>query len=314
MGIDPGVAMAEMEDAGWGKRLGRLPFHKVVLSFSLYIQALRDAMGAAAASSRRYHGSFLSKTTVQEVVMNRLLVVWAALVALTATPAFGAGKSVSYSVDGVDYEGYFSGAPDRPLLLLVHDWDGLTDYEIKRAEMLAELGYAVFAVDLFGAGVRPTETADKQKLTGALYGDRQKMRALLAAGFQQGEAQGGDGSRAVAFGYCFGGAAVLEMARSGADAKGFVSFHGGLTTPEGQDYSQTKGTVMVFHGTADSAVSMQDFADLAVQLEQVGVVHEMITYSGAPHAFTVFGTERYREEADRQSWNRFVRFLQETLN
>ncbi len=246
--------------------------------------------------------------------MIRLLVIWAALVTLVATPAFGAGKAVSYSVDGADYEGYFTGAADQPLLLLVHDWDGLTDYEIKRAEMLADLGYAVFAVDLFGAGVRPTETADKKKLTGALYGDRQKMRSLLTAGFEQGVAQGGDGSRAVAFGYCFGGAAVLEMARSGAEAKGFVSFHGGLTTPEGQDYRQTTGMVLVFHGTADTAVTMQDFADLAVQLEEANVPHEMITYSGAPHAFTVFGTDRYREEADRQSWNRFVRFLQETLN
>ncbi len=246
--------------------------------------------------------------------MIRLLVILAALAALVASPAFGAGQAVSYSVDGVDYEGYFTGAADRPLLLLVHDWDGLTDYEIKRAEMLAELGYAVFAVDLFGAEVRPTETADKQKLTGALYADRQKMRSLLIAGFDQGVAQGGDGSRAVAFGYCFGGAAVLEMARSGAKAKGFVSFHGGLTTPEGQDYRQTTGMVVVFHGTADTAVTMQDFADLAVQLEQAAVAHEMTTYSGAPHAFTVFGTDRYRQEADRQSWNRFVRFLQETLN
>jgi len=233
---------------------------------------------------------------------------------LFSLPAYGAGKKVSYTVDGNQYEGYFvSPKPGAPLLLLVHDWDGLTDYEVKRADMLAELGYAVFAADLFGAGVRPTEVADKQQHTGELYKDRAKMRRLLNAAFEEGVAQGGDRERSVVFGYCFGGAAVLEMARSGAVAKGFVTFHGGLATPEGQDYSKTKGQLLILHGTADSYITMQDFANLAVELEKTGVKHEMTTYSGAPHAFTVFGAESYREDADRKSWRRFTAFLEEVL-
>ena len=115
-------------------------------------------------------------------------------------------------------------------------------------------------------------------------------------------------------GYCFGGAAVLEFARSGADLKGFVTFHGGLKTPEGQDYSRTKGKLLVLHGTADSAITMDQFAALANELEAQGVAHEMITYSGAPHAFTVFGSSRYREDADKKSWQRFSEFLSATLN
>ena len=118
--------------------------------------------------------------------------------------------------------------------------------------------------------------------------------------------------RSAAIGYCFGGAVVLEMARSGMDIDGFVSFHGGLKTPEGQNYSAAQGKVMVFHGTADKAISMEEFAALAVELEEAQVSHEMVTYSGAPHAFTVFGSDRYREEADRQSWSRFTGFLEET--
>lgn len=236
-------------------------------------------------------------------------------VLLFSSLTFAAGKSVTYSVDGLDYEGYYAGsASARPFLLLVHDWDGLTDYEVKRAEMLAELGYNVFAVDLFGKGVRPTEVKDKKQHTGELYTDRQKMRKLLQAGFETGVKQGGDGSNAVVFGYCFGGAAVLEMARSGADLKGFVTFHGGLATPEGQDYSETKGAIMVFHGTADTAITMKDFGNLAAELEKAGVKHEMVTYSGTPHAFTVFGSDRYREEADKLSWKRFTEFLDATLN
>jgi len=217
-------------------------------------------------------------------------------------------------VNGASYEGYYTGASENaPLILLVHDWNGLTDYEIKRADMLAEMGYTVFAVDLFGAGVRPTKVEDKRQHTGELYKDREKMRALLNAALKTAQSQGANTGNAVAMGYCFGGAAVLEFARSGADMKGFATFHGGLKTPEGQDYSKAKGKFLILHGTADTAVSMQDFATLANELEANGVSHEMITYGGAPHAFTVFGEDRYRADADKKSWKRFTEFLDETL-
>jgi dienelactone hydrolase len=237
------------------------------------------------------------------------------LVVVTATTAGAAGKTVSYEVNGQPYEGYYvSPAAGAPLVLLVHDWDGLTDYEIKRAGMLAKLGYAVFAADLFGAGVRPTEVKDKRQHTGELSKDRAKMRALLVAALKQAGMQGADTGKAVAMGYCFGGAAVLEFARSGADLKGFVTFHGGLKTPEGQDYAKTKGQLLILHGTADKNITMDQFAALANELEGQGVAHEMITYSGAPHAFTVFGADRYREDADQKSWKRFTEFLAATLD
>jgi len=233
---------------------------------------------------------------------------------LLSCTAYAAGQPVTYQVDGVDYEGYYvSPAATAPLVLLLHDWDGLTDYEVKRAEMLAELGYAVFAADLFGKGVRPTELADKKQHTGELYKDRAKLRALVQGAVDTAKKQGANTDNAVSMGYCFGGAAVLEYARSGANMKGHVTFHGGLTTPEGQDYSKAKGTFLVLHGSADSSITLQDFANLAGELEAQGVSHEMITYSGAPHAFTVFGSDRYREEADRKSWLRFTEYLAATL-
>ncbi len=227
---------------------------------------------------------------------------------------FAIGKTITYEVDGQTYEGYYtSPAADAPLVLLVHDWDGLTNYEIKRAEMLSELGYAVFAVDLFGAGIRPTEVKDKRQHTGELYKDRKKMRTLLRSALNTAKENGANIENAIAMGYCFGGAAVLEMARSGANLKGFVTFHGGLKTPEGQDYSKTKGRVLVMHGTADTAITMHDFANLGEELERAGVPHELITYGGAPHAFTVYGSDRYRAEADKQSWRRFTQFLKEVF-
>ncbi len=226
-----------------------------------------------------------------------------------------AGEMVSYVSHGETYEGYYiSPSPNAPLVLLVHDWNGLTDYEVKRANMLADMGYAVFAADLFGVGARPTELEDKRQHTGELYKDRAKMRNLLRAALETAKSKGANVDNAVAMGYCFGGTAVLELARSGADLKGFVTFHGGLSTPKGQDYSKTRGKLLILHGTADTNVTMDNFAALATELEEKGVSHEMITYGGAPHAFSVFASERYREDADRKSWERFSRFLGETLN
>lgn len=233
---------------------------------------------------------------------------------LFSSLAYAVGGSVTYTSTGETYEGYFvSPSANAPLVLLVHDWDGLTDYEVKRSEMLAKMGYAVFAVDLFGKGVRPTKTSDKRAHTGELYKDRQKMRRLLNAALKTAQMKGANTGNAVIAGYCFGGAAVLEFARSGADLKGFVTFHGGLATPEGQNYNLTKGKIAVFHGTADRAITMTQFAQLAEELEKAGVPHEMVTYSGAPHAFTVFGSKRYRKEADEKSWQRFGELLDETL-
>ena len=238
------------------------------------------------------------------------ILLFVSLVLTTISTAVAGGKEVMYQVNGADYEGYYiSHSDDSPLVLLVHDWDGLTDYEIQRANMLAEMGYSVFAADLFGAGVRPTEVKDKRQHTGELYQDREKMRSLMNGAIDQAVALGANRSSAVAMGYCFGGAAVLELARSGAEFKGFASFHGGLKTPEGQSYQNTTGEILIMHGTADTAISMQDFADLANELESAGVKHEMVTYSGAPHAFTVFNSERYREDADVKSWKLFSEFL-----
>ena len=231
---------------------------------------------------------------------------------LAFSSAWASGKTVTYQVDGADYEGYcVSPGGNAPLVLLIHDWDGLTDYEVKRANMLSDMGYAVFAADLFGAGVRPTEVKDKRQHTGELYKDRAKMRALMNGALEQAAAMGGNRGNAVAMGYCFGGAAVLELARSGADLKGFATFHGGLKTPDGQNYANTKGRLLIMHGTADTAITMDQFAGLANELEAAGVRHEMVTYSGAPHAFTVFGSPRYREDADKKSWKLFGEFLGE---
>lgn len=223
-------------------------------------------------------------------------------------------ETITYHVNGKTYEGFYTAAEqDAPLVLLLHDWDGLTEYEIQRAQMLAQQGYAVFAADLFGAGVRPTKDEDKRQHTGELYQDRAKMRALIQAAKLKAAELGANTDKSVLMGYCFGGAAVLEMARAGAGFQGYASFHGGLRTPVGQDYSQTRGDILILHGAADQHISLEEFAQLGEELEHEGVNYEMIAYGGAQHAFTVFGGERYHAEADRRSWQRFQDFLAEKL-
>ena len=234
---------------------------------------------------------------------------------LISSAAMGAdGAAVKYQVNGQPYEGYYISPSDKaPLVVLIHDWDGLTEYEVKRANMLAASGYAVFAADLFGAGVRPTRMEDKRQHTGELYKDRNKMRALLNGALATAGQKGARIENAVAAGYCFGGAAVLEWARSGAKLKGFATFHGGLKTPEGQDYLKTEGSLLIMHGSADSAITLEQFAALAKELESAGVPHAMITYGGAQHAFTVFDGDRYQEAADKKSWKLFHEYLADTL-
>lgn len=242
----------------------------------------------------------------------------AAALAAGAAQAEIVGEAVTYEVDGESYQGFYArntalGA-GQPVVVIVHDWDGLGDYERRRAEMLAEAGYAAFAVDLYGQGVRPETLEEKRAQSGALYSDRTEMRARLDGSLDQlAELDGVDPGRAVAIGYCFGGSAVLELARSGRALDGFVTFHGGLGTPEGQDYAEVAGPILILHGSRDSVSGMGDLAELAGQLDSEGVTYTMEVYGGARHAFTVWGGDRYQARADLESWSALEAFLDTTL-
>lgn len=97
-------------------------------------------------------------------------------------------------------------------------------------------------------------------------------------------------------------------------AKGYATFHGGLTTPEGQSWNGDEPPVLVFHGGADTSITMQDVATFATELEEAGTTYTLEVYSGAPHAFTVFGSDRYQERADAASWEAFSAFLSERVS
>ena len=123
-------------------------------------------------------------------------------------------------------------AGKRPAVLVVHQWKGLGDYEKKRAEMLARMGYNVLAADIYGKGVRPPTPAAAGAEAGKFKNDRALLRARVRAGFDWlAKQELTDPKRIAAIGYCFGGTTVLELARSGAEVAGVVSFHGGLSSP-----------------------------------------------------------------------------------
>lgn len=233
------------------------------------------------------------------------------LLAASVAASTAHAEDVPYTIDGEAFTGYWAeAASPKGLVLIIHDWDGMTDYERQRADMLAEMGYNAFALDMFG-NATPTETMDHRiAATGALYKDRDRMRALIAAGVEQAHALS-DVDAMVVAGYCFGGAVALEMARSdmAETATGFATFHGGLSTPEGQTWTGDEPPLLVLHGGADTAVKMEDVAALVGELEAAGNSYELEIYSGAPHAFTVFDSNSYREAADMASWDAFSTFL-----
>lgn len=230
-----------------------------------------------------------------------------------STPAFA--EDISYTVGDEAFTGYWAEAETpRGVVLIVHDWDGMNDYERQRADMLAEMGYNAFALDMFGDDT-PTETMDhRQAATGALYQDRERMRALIEAGVEQALSRSSVDAMIVT-GYCFGGAVALEMARSdlAGTANGYATFHGGLSTPEGQGWDGDEPPVLVLHGGADTSITMDDVATFATELEEADNTYTIEVYSNAPHAFTVFGSDRYQERADSESWSSFSEFLVENL-
>ncbi len=140
-------------------------------------------------------------------------------------------SAVDYQVDGKPYEGFFvrpAGTSNVPLVVIAHAWGGLGDNERQKAQLVADkLGYAAFAMDVYGKGKRGENVEECQALMNPLVGDRAELQKRLAGGLAAAKAQDGvDASKTAAIGYCFGGLSVLDMARAGHDILGVCSFHG----------------------------------------------------------------------------------------
>ncbi len=234
-------------------------------------------------------------------------------------------ETIEYKDGDTVLKGYLADASPqlskkRPGVLVVPEWWGLNDYARRRAEMLAQLGYVAFAVDMYGNGFTTTSPDEAGKRAGQFRGNdrapaRRRMQAALDTLLKRPQV---DPKRVAAIGYCFGGTCALELARSGAEIAGVVSFHGGLSTPNPADARNIKGKVLVCHGGNDTFESPEEVAAFQKEMREANVDWEMNVYGGAVHSFTNPNADKfgipgiaYNERADKRSWQAMQDFFAE---
>jgi len=255
-----------------------------------------------------------------------------ALVLLTALFSAGCATNVktvpiTYELDGQKFNGVYawddSSSAKRPGVIVCHEWWGNTDYSIGRAKKLAELGYAAFALDVYGDGKTTTKVPEAQAMYTALavkpgaMGER--ARAALAVLTARPEV---DPKRLAAIGYCMGGTTALELARTGADLKAVVCFHtSNLAAADDQVNSRVLARILVCNGAADPFMTPEMIPTFERQMEAAGINYRIINYPGAMHSFTNPGVDamnvdgaRYNKAADEQSWKDMKAFFAETID
>ena len=232
-------------------------------------------------------------------------------------------EAVDYNSNGTALKGYVaydaSKQGKRPIVLVVPEWWGLTDYPRMRAKQLAQLGYLAMSVDMYGNGKVADNPEEAQKEATAFYKDpkmgKDRLEAALAKAKTYPQA---DTSQTAAIGYCFGGSMVLNAAKLGSDLDGVVSFHGGLEgVPARKDLLKAK--ILVCHGAADSFVPQSQVDAFRKSLDSIGATYTFKAYPDATHAFTNPEATRkgeqfkmpikYNAAADSASWNDMKAFF-----
>lgn len=231
-------------------------------------------------------------------------------------------ENIDYKEGNVDLQGYLaydeSIKEKRPGILVVHEWYGLNDYAKMRTEQLAKLGYVAFAADIYGKGVLAKSPEEAGKLAGEFYKDRSKFRKRVNTALETLKQNTHvDKNKIAAIGYCFGGSGVLELARSGSEIKGVVSFHGNLSTENAADAKNIKCKVLVLHGGGDPNVPPKQVEEFTKEMNEAKVDWQLNIYSGAVHGFTNPANKgnnknvAYHERADKRSWEAMKIFFDE---
>lgn len=236
------------------------------------------------------------------------------LVAMSAAACGQGGGPVSleWNSGDTDFSGiYMKGKTGMPGVVIFHQWMGLSSHEKDIAMELNRLGYSVLAADLYGKGNMPADRAGAAEIAGSFYKNRDKLRnngAEAVKAFMEKSQISAD--KVFVIGYCFGGTAALELARTGAPYAGFVSLHGGLANPNPDDDAKIKGRLLVLHGAEDKVVPMSDVTSLIENMRKYNLDFSVHIFSGAVHGFTHKNdSERYNKEADESSWKIMTDFF-----
>jgi dienelactone hydrolase len=241
----------------------------------------------------------------------------AAAFLLGAAPAQAAIRTqyVDYKDGDTALSGYLayddSLTGKRPGVLLVHYRGGLQGETLRDAEMIAKMGYVVFAEDVFGKGVVPKTVPEMTALTDVYNKDRAKMRARSRAGFDVlAKDARVDTSKIAIIGYCFGGTVGMELAETGVPAIGAVAVHGSFRDFQPEMARNIKGRVLILHGAEDEVAPLTEVNKLVGDLRAAKVNWELQVFSGAQHGFTN-PTNAAEERADREYKIAIQRFFKE---
>ena len=215
---------------------------------------------------------------------------------LGIAPAFAAmqAKPVEWTLGTQAFSGVLvyddASADKRPGLVMVPDWKGVSDNAIAKARHVAGSDYVVLVADMYGKDVHPKNDEEAMAQVKQLYGDRTVLRARADKALDVLRAQAGtaplDATRLGALGYCFGGATVLELARSGADIAAVVTFHGGLDTSIPATPGAVKASLLVLNG-ADDKGTAGDIAGFEKEMNDAGADWQFVNFSGAVHCFAL---------------------------
>jgi dienelactone hydrolase len=233
-------------------------------------------------------------------------------------------RTIDYEHNGTVLEGFLAYddavSGPRPGVLISHAWAGREPFECDKARALAQLGYAGFALDLYGKGVIGSSPEENTKLMQPFLDDRAMLHARLGIALETfGKQQEVNADCIAAMGFCFGGLCVLDMARVGANVRGVASFHG-LFVPPGNTAGNTiTAKVLALHGHRDPMVPVEEVIKFENEMIEAGADWQIHVYGNAMHSFTnpaandaSFGT-MYDADTDRRSWQTLVNFLAEVL-
>jgi dienelactone hydrolase len=233
-------------------------------------------------------------------------------------------KKIPYTVEKTNFEGvlvFDDSKTLKPGIILVPNWLGINEANLKQAQLVASRGYVVFVADMYGTKERPKNQEQAGKLAGGLKANRPQMRARMNAALQTFLAQKGlplDDKNLAAIGFCFGGTAALELARSGAKIGAAVSFHGGLGSPTPDDAKNISAKFLALHGADDPYVPAEEVAQFQAEMKAAKVDWQLVSFGNAVHSFTDVdaatpGQSQYNATVATRAYQAMDMFLSEAF-